>query len=208
VRWRTAHPRQPPDDPCRYRADRKRRRSITGGSKSNAASHPRGCHWDGRDDPLEHDRDAGPRSRGQHRPGPRRQQGAPPRRRAILEGRALDILSTWSHRLYGAAWGLVLWLLVVVAGLPIAVAGVAFFLVVWLTEQIELPVLGIAPWPWKWGLKENLIDAGHHVAYAAGTIGGGCCSAASRPRRNGPKGPRSRSIEKCRIGTRSNARRS
>jgi hypothetical protein len=44
--------------------------------------------------------------------------------------------------------------------------------VVWLTEQVELPVLGVAPWSWTWRLKENLIDAGHHVAYAAGTVGG------------------------------------
>jgi len=45
-----------------------------------------------------------------------------------------------------------------------------FFLVVWLTEQVELPLLGIGvPWPWKWGIRENLIDAWHHVAYAAGT---------------------------------------
>lgn len=90
----------------------------------------------------------------------------------ILEGRALEILSTWSHWLYGAGWGVAFWLLAVVLGMPIAAAGLAFFLVVWLTEQIELPVLGIAPWPWTWGLKENLIDAGHHVAYAAGTVGG------------------------------------
>jgi hypothetical protein len=42
--------------------------------------------------------------------------------------------------------------------------------VVWLTEQVELPLLGIGvPWPWKWGIRENLIDAWHHVAYAAGT---------------------------------------
>lgn len=90
----------------------------------------------------------------------------------ILEGRALEILSTWSHWLYGAAWGVAFWVLAVVIGLPIAVAGVAFFFVVWLTEQVELPVLGIAPWSWTWGLKENLIDAGHHVAYAAGTVAG------------------------------------
>jgi len=90
----------------------------------------------------------------------------------ILEGRALEILATWSHWLYGAAWGVVFWLLVVVASLPIVVAGVAFFLVVWLTEQVELPLLGVAPPSWTWGLKENAIDAGHHVVYAGGTVAG------------------------------------
>ncbi|MCI0344723.1 MAG: hypothetical protein L0221_04655 [Chloroflexi bacterium] len=90
----------------------------------------------------------------------------------ILEGRALEIFSTWVHWLYGAAWGVAFWFLAVVLGLPIGVAGVAFFFLVWLTEQVELPVLGIAPWPWKWGARENLIDAGHHLAYAAGTVAG------------------------------------
>jgi uncharacterized membrane protein YagU involved in acid resistance len=90
----------------------------------------------------------------------------------LFEGRALETLATWSHWMYGAAWGLVFWLLAAVAGLPVLVAGVLFFLVVWLTEQVELPVLGVAPWSWTWRLKENLIDAGHHVAYAAGTVGG------------------------------------
>ncbi len=90
----------------------------------------------------------------------------------ILEGRALEILSTWTHWLYGAAWGVAFWLLAVVAGLPIAAASVVFFLVVWFTEQVELPLLGVAPPSWTWGLKENAIDAWHHVAYAAGTVAG------------------------------------
>jgi hypothetical protein len=66
--------------------------------------------------------------------------------------------------------GVVFWLLAAVAGLPIVVAGVAFFLIVWVTEQVELPLLGVAPPSWTWGLKENAIDAWHHVAYAAGTV--------------------------------------
>lgn len=74
-----------------------------------------------------------------------------------LKGRSLDILSTWTHWVYGAGWGVVFWLLVDVAGLPLALAGIAFFSVVWLTEQIQLPLLGIdVPWSWKWGIKENL----------------------------------------------------
>jgi hypothetical protein len=36
--------------------------------------------------------------------------------------------------------------------------------------MIGLPLAGIGvPWPWEWGIRENLIDAWHHVAYAAGT---------------------------------------
>lgn len=87
-----------------------------------------------------------------------------------LEGRALRILSHWTHWLYGTSWGIVFWLLVDPAGLNTAVAGVIYFFIVWIAEQIHLPLLGLGiPPSWKWGLKENLIDAWHHMAYAAGT---------------------------------------
>ena len=89
-----------------------------------------------------------------------------------VKGRALDILATWTHWGYGALWGFAFWALVDPAGLPLAAAGALFFLIVWGTEQVELPVLDLAPWPWKWGLKYNLIDAWHHAVYAAGTVAG------------------------------------
>ncbi len=87
-----------------------------------------------------------------------------------LEGRALEILSTWTHWLYGAAWGVVLWVLVGPLALHLVVAGVVFFLVVWLTEQVELPLLGVAPPSWTWGAKEVAIDFWHHITYASGTV--------------------------------------
>lgn len=90
-----------------------------------------------------------------------------------LEGRALKILSEWTHWVYGAAWGVVYWLLVDadIGDLNTVVAGVIFFFIVWIVEQIELPLLRIGvPWSWTWGLKENLIDAWHHVVFAAGTV--------------------------------------
>lgn len=88
-----------------------------------------------------------------------------------LKGRSLDILSTWTHWAYGTAWGVVFWLLVGPAALPLPAAGALFFLTVWLTEQVELPLLGIGvPASWRWGIKENLIDLWHHVAYASGTV--------------------------------------
>jgi hypothetical protein len=89
-----------------------------------------------------------------------------------VKGRALDLLSTWTHWGYGALWGVALWALLGPLDLPVAAAGVLLFFIVWLTEQIELPVLGLAPWPWKWGLKYNVIDAWHHVAYAGGAVAG------------------------------------
>jgi hypothetical protein len=89
-----------------------------------------------------------------------------------VKGRALDILGTWTHWGYGALWGVALWALLGPAGLPVAAAGVLLFFIVWLTEQVELPVLGLAPWPWTWGLRYNAIDAWHHLAYAAGAVAG------------------------------------
>ncbi|MDP8956434.1 MAG: DUF1440 domain-containing protein [Actinomycetota bacterium] len=87
-----------------------------------------------------------------------------------FEGRALEVLSTWTHWVYGTAWGVVFWLLIDVAGLPLAVAGIAFFFIVWVTEQVQLPLLGVAPPPWRWGIRENVIDAWHHIVYAATTV--------------------------------------
>lgn len=86
--------------------------------------------------------------------------------------RGLQILSTWTHWVYGTSWGVVFWLLVPVAGLSLPAAGVTFFLIVWGAEQLHLPLLRLTPPSWKWGINENLIDAWHHVVYAAGTVAG------------------------------------
>jgi hypothetical protein len=86
-----------------------------------------------------------------------------------VKGRALDLLATWTHWVYGTLWGIGFWVLVDPFGLPLVVAGVVFLLLVWGAEQVHLPVLGVAPWPWKWGLKANLIDLWHHFVYAGGT---------------------------------------
>lgn len=89
-----------------------------------------------------------------------------------LEGTALQVLSTWTHYLYGAAWGLVLWVLLSSFELSIAAALPLFFLIVWGTEQIQLPALGLTPPSWKWGAKEVAIDLWHHVVFAVGAIVG------------------------------------
>lgn len=89
-----------------------------------------------------------------------------------LEGTALKVLSTWTHYLYGAAWGLVLWILLSGLELSVFAALPLLFLIVWGTEQIELPALGLTPPSWKWGAKEVAIDLGHHVVFAAGSVVG------------------------------------
>lgn len=88
----------------------------------------------------------------------------------MLEGTPLKVLSTWTHYLYGASWGVLLWFLFDPLELGITAALPLFFLGVWLTEQIELPVLGLAPPSWKWGAKEVAIDLWHHVVYATSAI--------------------------------------
>jgi hypothetical protein len=88
-----------------------------------------------------------------------------------LKGPPLHVLSDLTHWLYGTAWGVVIWLLVEGAGLSLAVAGLLFLLIVWGTEQAELPLLGIAPPSWKWGATEVLIDLWHHLVYVAATVG-------------------------------------
>ena len=96
-----------------------------------------------------------------------------------IEGRGLQILSDYMHWILGVSWGVVFYLLVGVADLNLGVAGVLFFLIVWGSEQIYLPLLGLGiPWPWKWGKVEgqpynwkyNLSDMFHHLVYAWGTV--------------------------------------
>ena len=87
-----------------------------------------------------------------------------------LKGPPLHVLSDVTHWLYGTAWGVVFWLLVDVAGLALAVAGSIFFLIVWGTAQVQLPVLGISPPSWKWGVNEVLIDLWHHGVYVIATV--------------------------------------
>ncbi|MGH2765097.1 MAG: hypothetical protein ACRDKA_04175 [Actinomycetota bacterium] len=89
-----------------------------------------------------------------------------------LKGPPLHVLSDVTHWLYGTAWGVVFWLLLEVAGLSLAAAGPLYFLIVWGSAQVQLPLLGIAPPSWRWGANEVLIDLWHHVVYAAATVAG------------------------------------
>src|ERR687895_1842747 len=72
------------------------------------------------------------------------------------------------HWGYGTAWGGPRGLLAA-AGLSGPAATAAHFGVVWGSEQVMLPALGVAPPLTEWGAKEVAIDALHHLVYAGAT---------------------------------------
>jgi len=73
------------------------------------------------------------------------------------------------HWGYGATWGAVRGL-IGVTGLSGPKAAAAHYGLVWASELVMLPSLGIGVPPvWKWGGKEVGIDALHHLVYAAAT---------------------------------------
>jgi uncharacterized membrane protein YagU involved in acid resistance len=72
------------------------------------------------------------------------------------------------HWAYGSAWGVPRALLDA-AGLSPVAATAAHGAALWGSEQVMLPLLGVAPPLWKWGVKEVAIDSIHHVVYALAT---------------------------------------
>jgi hypothetical protein len=59
--------------------------------------------------------------------------------------------------------------LLAAAGLSGPAATAAHFAVIWGSEQVMLPALGVAPPLTEWGTKEVAIDALHHLVYAGAT---------------------------------------
>ena len=76
--------------------------------------------------------------------------------------------SNMVHWSYGRSWGAVRGL-IGAAGLEGPGAAAAHLGVVWGTEQVMLPALGVAPPFWRWGVKEVAIDTLHHLVYASAT---------------------------------------
>lgn len=74
--------------------------------------------------------------------------------------------STLVHWAYGTGWGAARGVLAVL-GLPAPAATAAHLALVWGTEQVMLPALGVSPPATQWGAKELAIDAWHHLIYAA-----------------------------------------
>jgi hypothetical protein len=73
--------------------------------------------------------------------------------------------ATLVHWGYGTGWGAARGILSVL-GLPAPAATAAHAALVWGTEQVTLPALGVAPPASQWGAKELAIDAWHHLVYA------------------------------------------
>lgn len=70
------------------------------------------------------------------------------------------------HWGYGTGWGAVRGVLDAV-GLPPVAADVGHFSAVYGGEQVMLPALDVMPPATQWGTKEIIIDAWHHLVYAA-----------------------------------------
>ena len=87
-----------------------------------------------------------------------------------VEGRALFTIAVSSHWAIGVGWGVVWWLLISVAELNLLATTLVFAAIVWVTAILMLRIAGIAPWPWKWGLKYNIFDWTHHGAYVGGVV--------------------------------------
>jgi hypothetical protein len=73
-----------------------------------------------------------------------------------------------AHWAYGTSWGAVRGLLGCTP-LPAPAAAAVHMAVLWTTEQVMLPALGVAPPLHRWGGTEVAIDAWHHLTYAAAT---------------------------------------
>jgi hypothetical protein len=72
------------------------------------------------------------------------------------------------HWGYGTAWG-VNRAVLSRAGLSPAAASGAHLGALWVSEQVMLPALEVAPPVTMWGGKEIAIDAWHHLVYATAT---------------------------------------
>jgi hypothetical protein len=71
------------------------------------------------------------------------------------------------HWSYGTAWGVNRALLS--RFMSPRVAATAHLGALWMSEQVMLPALEVAPPVTMWGGKEVAIDAWHHLVYAAAT---------------------------------------
>ena len=79
-----------------------------------------------------------------------------------------NLFSNAVHWGYGTAWG-VNRALLSRSGLSPAAASGAHLGALWMSEQVMLPALEVAPPVTMWGAREVAIDAWHHLVYASAT---------------------------------------
>lgn len=80
----------------------------------------------------------------------------------------LERRSTVVHWSNGVVTGAVRGLLGL-TGLALVPATIVFFLLFWGGGAATYKALGIAPWPWRWGTQELVIDVVHKGVYAVVT---------------------------------------
>lgn len=88
--------------------------------------------------------------------------------RRVPRGRR-DALGQAMHVLYGTSWGLPFGLVAGSRRAGASRAGVAFGLVVWAFGLTELPVLKLAPVPWRQSPTSLGVDLGFHLVYGTTT---------------------------------------
>ncbi len=85
---------------------------------------------------------------------------------ASLSGSARTATGAAMHFVYGGFWGAVYGLIQASVGLPAALHGLLYGLVVWLIGPVTLvPAMGIMPPPQEQGARRALLVAAFHVAY-------------------------------------------
>ncbi|MEV6055844.1 hypothetical protein [Streptomyces sp. NPDC052107] len=87
---------------------------------------------------------------------------------APVDERGRARFSSAVHYGYGTAWGAARGLLAAL-GVPPAVASTVHMGLVWASEMIALPALGVAPPATEWGTAEIAVDGWHHLVYATAT---------------------------------------
>ena len=89
----------------------------------------------------------------------------------ITSEKTFNVLSTWTHWIYGTFWGIVFYFLILL-NIDIFLTGLLYLLIVWVTAQIILPFMGVAKPAWQYGGKALVTDLFHHLVYAASTTAG------------------------------------
>jgi len=70
------------------------------------------------------------------------------------------------HWVYGTLWGVPLIFLSFFGSITSVFSNsILYFLIIWIQGLIILPVLKIAPVPWKWKKSDIFFDAFHHAIY-------------------------------------------